>query len=271
MYFTQETEDAINWYNAVCDCDEKNEIYFNYIKKPFDKIAENIINTYKFMYIPESFVDIQSTVVSHMFMNIYRFDANNGGKAFSYFSVMCKNYLIAWNDARYAELAKLVSTNSITSDDEYSEFDVADNSYIDDSLHSDIFDFVNLAKLVSTNSITSDDEYNEFDVADNSYIDDSLHSDIFDFVNQMTDYWDDNIECIFKKKRDIDIAYAVNELFKRPTSIEVFNKKALYLIIREMTGYKTQYISKVINKMLTYYVKINKQYYNSGHITGTLV
>lgn len=231
MYFTQETEDAINWYNAVCDCDEKNEIYFNYIKKPFDKIAENIINTYKFMYIPESFVDIQSTVVSHMFMNIYRFDANNGGKAFSYFSVMCKNYLIAWNDARYAELAKLVSTNSITSDDEYSEFDVADNSYIDDS----------------------------------------LHSDIFDFVNQMTDYWDDNIECIFKKKRDIDIAYAVNELFKRPTSIEVFNKKALYLIIREMTGYKTQYISKVINKMLTYYVKINKQYYNSGHITGTLV
>ena len=160
-----------------------------------------------------------------MFLNLYRYEKNNG-KAFSYFSVVCKNYLIIWNNTRLEELTKSISTSTIDNSEDHIGFDVIDDSYITHAANSDIQDFVAL----------------------------------------MTEYWDENITSIFKKKRDIDIAFAVNELFKRPASIEVFNKKALYLLIREMTGHKTQYITKVVNKMMGYYKKIHKQYYNGGMV-----
>ena len=54
---------------------------------------------------------------------------------------------------------------------------------------------------------------------------------------------------VFTKKRDIQIADAVLELFRRADYIENFNKKHLYLLIREMTDCKTHYITKVVNVM----------------------
>lgn len=226
VYFTEDTENYIIEYNNTEDPEIRNEIYVNHIKLPFEKIAESIINTYKFIYIPETFMDMQSTVVSHMFLNLYRYDKLNG-KAFSYFSVVCKNYLIIWNNTRLEEVSKNISTSTMD---------------------------------------TNVEDYAGFDVMDTAHISDASNSDISDFVILMTEYWDANIESIFKKQRDVDIAYAVNELFKRPASIEVFNKKALYVIIREMTGHKTQYITKVVNKMVCYYKKIHKQYYNNGMV-----
>ncbi len=49
---------------------------------------------------------------------------------------------------------------------------------------------------------------------------------------------------MFKKKKDIDIAYAIIELMKRKDEIENFNKKSLYLLIREMTGVNTNQITQ---------------------------
>jgi hypothetical protein len=82
----------------------------------------------------------------------------------------------------------------------------------------------------------------------------------------MVDYWEINITSVFKKDRDIEIAYAVMELFRNVNSLEFFNKKALYLLVREMTGHKTQYITRVINKMMIYYPTIKNMYYTTGII-----
>ena len=57
------------------------------------------------------------------------------------------------------------------------------------------------------------------------------------------------------------IADSVVELFRRKDHIENFNKKALYVLVREMTGYNTQHITKVINILKKYYkdIKANKE------------
>jgi hypothetical protein len=92
--------------------------------------------------------------------------------------------------------------------------------------------------------------------------------DFKEFVKLMLEYWDVNIDKFFKKKRDIDIANAVLQLFRRVEYIENFNKKALYMMIREMTDSKTTYITKVVNKMKT---KIEQQYIefkNYGYISN---
>ena len=51
------------------------------------------------------------------------------------------------------------------------------------------------------------------------------------------------------------IADSVIELFRRKESLDNFNKKALYILIREMTGLKTQHITRVISVMKKYNVK----------------
>jgi uncharacterized membrane protein len=58
----------------------------------------------------------------------------------------------------------------------------------------------------------------------------------------------------------------VVELLKRANTIENFNKKALYLLIREMTNNKTVHITKVINKMKIHVLQHMKEYRKNGYI-----
>ena len=92
----------------------------------------------------------------------------------------------------------------------------------------------------------------------------TVQQDMKGFIKELIDYWDTNINKHFKKKRDIDIANAILELFKRCQNIEDFNKKALYLMIREMTNHKTTHITKVINKMKLVVNKQLKNYHSYG-------
>ena len=59
-----------------------------------------------------------------------------------------------------------------------------------------------------------------------------------------------------KKKNDAQIADAILELFRKRETIEVFNKKALYIYIREMVDVKTPKITKIADK-LHIYLKVN--------------
>ena len=59
---------------------------------------------------------------------------------------------------------------------------------------------------------------------------------------------------------DKRIAYAVLEIFRTRDNIENYNEKALYIMIREMTGTKTQYITKVVNEIKKEYVRLYDLY-----------
>ena len=76
-----------------------------------------------------------------------------------------------------------------------------------------------------------------------------------------------NLLDYFQKKRDIQIADAVLELFRRSRFIENFNKKHLYLLIREMTDCKTHYITKVVNVMKQHQKKMLNDYLETGDFT----
>ena len=75
-------------------------------------------------------------------------------------------------------------------------------------------------------------------------------------MDRFVDYYDERVEELYRSERDRKIAYAVLELFKNRENIENYNKKALYIMIREMTGTKTQYITKVVNEIKSEYVRL---------------
>ena len=49
-------------------------------------------------------------------------------------------------------------------------------------------------------------------------------------------------------------------------NIENFNKKALYILIREMTGSNTQHITRVINQMKKYYFNMMQEFTEDGMV-----
>ena len=78
------------------------------------------------------------------------------------------------------------------------------------------------------------------------------------FMDQYVEYCSTNIYKLFPKNDDAKIADAILELFRKRESIEIFNKKALYIYIREIIDVKTPKITKIANKL---YDMFKEHYY----------
>lgn len=220
IYFSKKTEEAIVEYNKE-ECEKKrNEIYENKIKFSFEKLVENIFNTFKFTYFDNSPLEIQKETVAHLVSNIHKFEAGKG-KAFSYFSIVAKNYLIFHNNNNYKKFNQHVDISETPSED-------------------------------SVCLQTEDDHHKNIQTQE--------------FMKLLIQYWENNVCKIFTKQKDLNIAFAVIELFRNSDRIENFNKKTLYLYIRELSNCKTQQITKVINKMKSYQSVVVKNYINHGKV-----
>ena len=219
QYFTYITDQAINAYNQEDDYMKRNKVYREHIHYAFNKLAENIIHTFKFYYFDVPYEDVKCEVVAFLNEKIHKYNSDKG-KAFSYFSIIAKNYLIIANNANYA---KMKARTDIT--------------VIDDS------------RDLGGEMVYSD--YQE-----------SLR----DFTNQFVEYYSTNLNNIFTNKRDIIVADTLLELFRIRENIENFNKKALYILIRERTGLKTQNITKVVNIMKKHYGDMFLRYSQKGFI-----
>lgn len=95
---------------------------------------------------------------------------------------------------------------------------------------------------------------------------DEVTETITSFLNVFSSHMDDNLEWYFKKKEQ-HIACAVITLLQRRHQIENFNKKALYVMIREMTNMTTITITKVVNLMKLYYQVMYKEFDATDKIT----
>ena len=196
LYFDLDVQEAIVQYNSLDSVEyasKRSTLYAREIHPAFDKLCENIINTFKFTYFDDPFEDVKNEVVSFLVMNLHKYDHTKGSKAFSYFSIVAKNYLILHNNANYKRYCSHTGTDS-------------------------------LAKIG-----INDNKAEYFDL----------------FTEEIIGYFDNNIPNLFRSKKDINVAYAIIELFKQRAEIENFNKKALYILIREMTDIETSYITKL--------------------------
>ena len=79
--------------------------------------------------------------------------------------------------------------------------------------------------------------------------DDAVKSDLDKYIDIFVSHTTKNIYELFPKKNDAQIADAILELFRKREEIDVFNKKALYIYIREMVDVKTPKITKIANQL----------------------
>ena len=218
-YFTDVTEQAVIRHNKETRPHMRERIYNEHIRVPFEKLAENIIHTFKFYYFDVPSEDVKHEVVSFLYMNMHKFTEGKG-KAFSYFSIVAKNYLILHNNNNYKKM----------------------------KMHDgeDVMDYKRdpITELRAKEARNMKMEY----------------------IEELAEYWRNNLTTVFKRKKDLDVANAVVELIDMRENIDNFNKKALYILIREMTGSNTQHITRVINVMKKHHNKLQQTYLSTGSV-----
>lgn len=229
MYFTDLTEQAIIAYNLEEDSDICEQLYREKIHPAFEKLVENVFNTFKFSYFETGPQDVQRECLTHLVTNMHKFDPTRVSRAYpgkkatayAYFSIIAKHYLILLNNTNYKKFNQNVEIS-----EERDE---------------------------NTVQLQQDDKY-------------YAQQEMSDFIRLLIEFWEKNINKIFTKQRDFNIASAVIEIIRQGKNISLFNKKALYLYIREIADCRTQQITKVINKMKPIYNKIRQSYVSDGKL-----
>jgi hypothetical protein len=219
VYFTQETEDAIVAFINCLDDDEKNIIYTEKIHPAFYKLAEIMIHRFKFYNFDISHEDVKHEVITHLHEKIYKFNPDFG-KAFSYFSIVAKNYLIAENNRNYYHFKRIQDMDAIDSE----------RIIINEKIKMDLIEERN------------------------------------DFIDIFVNVVEKHLPLFFPKQRDIQVADTVLYLFKNREHIENYNKKAIYILVRERTGVNSQNITSVINRVKEIYGSLYHQYKESINI-----
>ena len=85
----------------------------------------------------------------------------------------------------------------------------------------------------------------------------SSQDKLSNFIDEYVTHCTNNIYTLFPKEIDAQIADAILELFRKREDIDVFNKKALYIYIREIIDAKTPKITKIADRLYN----IFKQHY----------
>jgi hypothetical protein len=85
-------------------------------------------------------------------------------------------------------------------------------------------------------------------------------------MDKYIDYCTNNIFELFPKEIEAQVADAILELFRKRNDLDVFNKKALYIYIREIIDVKTSKITKVADKLYSIFKKKYLFYLENGYM-----
>lgn len=85
------------------------------------------------------------------------------------------------------------------------------------------------------------------------------------FIDLYTEYCSQNLTKMFPKEYDAQIADAILELFRKRENLDIFNKKALYIYIREIIDVKTPKITKIANQLYDIFKKHYFFYLEHGY------
>jgi hypothetical protein len=230
-YFTKITEQAIIEYNSTSDSILRNKIYNEHIHYAFSKLIENIIHTFKFYYTEvDDLKDLQHEVITFLLSKIHKFDPTNGAKAYSYFGTIVKHYLILHNNKNYKKLTNHISIDILESEEE-EYFKIPYETKVEISTPTE-----NLIK----------------------------------YINTYVDFCSKNIYTLFPKKYDAQIADAILELFRKREYLNLFNKKAMYIYIKEIViDVKTSKITQIAARLHSIFKQGYVFYLENGYIEFT--
>jgi len=267
-YFTQETEDAILLYNKTESPNQRSKIYSKSIHYPFFKLTQNIIHTFKFYNTDvEDLEHLQHEIIVFLLgkMHLYHHSKSIEDRLHK---IINKKYEYESLHKQGSFLEYTNNADKITSQ-QIKDFIKPYLEFVCDDCKKELkrltppkaysyFGTIVKRWLINDNKKNYTKKINSSPIEDLHHslefsygLDSSLPStDQFSlFLDDFVDYIDINIYNFFPKQKDAQVADAILEIFRKRESIDVFNKKALYIYIREQGDFKTQKITKISNEL----------------------
>ena len=215
-YFTHEHEDAIIKYSNTTCIRERTELYVKWIQPAFDEMVDKIVFTYKFTNLPNCDI-LRDECKIWLITILDKYDPAKGSKAFSYFSVITKNWFI----------------HKVKRQQKRNKREV---------------DYDNISKKFEEEYLSTDE----------SYLSDREKDEFWSSFYSELKSWDSST----MKDNDLKVYQAINILFESKDDIDIFNKKAIYLYLREITGLNTKQIVNSLKKFRKKYANFKQDWEN---------
>lgn len=218
-YFTKDHEQAMIDYVNTNDKLIRTQLYIEYIEPAFNEMVDKIVFTYKFTTLP-NIDNLRQECKIWLITILDKYNPDSGSKAFSYFSVITKNWFIH----------KVKKTSEQTKRE---------------------VDFENIMNACEHENL----------IVHNSYLEQREKEEFWVAFWKEINSWD-KLELKPNERRVVD---AIKIIMEKPDAIEIFNKKAVYFYIREITGLNTKQVVNNLNRIRIRY-RTFKSNWNDANI-----
>ena len=236
-YFTKTEQQACIDYNNTTDVAEKERIYNTHIHPVICKIAECVAHRFRFEYArnEEGDENLVKSAVAHMATILPLYDIKRG-KAYSFFSYCCKNFLIQENDRSYKRQLRDKS------------IDIPENTQ-------------GATPGVSPSELSYDDPYHQ-------------EIDMEEFMAQSAQFWETRGKKYCNEPSHKVILTELIKLMKDPELVIYTHgsgQKNIFESLRQTTHFKTARISSFIRRIRNIQKNLFQEYKDTGFVTGNTI
>ena len=216
LYFNNDTQASICKYqDSSCNA-ERETLYEKEILPAFDKLAENLIFVYGFINPSQQYENLKNDCVSFLYETLEKWDESRGTKAFSYFNVVAKNWLIM-----NARKTKKISSRmlSLTNADHFSSSD----------------------KQVMSG-------YDYFPGPDEMLINRELRDEIISDLH--------SVQKKVRGQKEKACIEAIITVFNNIEELDFLNKRAIFVYVRDISGLNPKQLSVAMSAIRKHYKEI---------------
>ncbi len=216
MYFTKDTQASIEEYQGEEDRSKREQIYKKDIAPAFEQLAESLIYVYGFNSPYETVASMKIDCVAFLYETIHKWDPARGTKAFSYFNVVAKNWLIIRcrnakkNYHRHVSISEMSSLNS-----------------------RDKHTIANYQVVPGPDTILERENFKK---------------EMWQVINELQNR--------VKKQNEKLCVDAIKTVFENIDNLDFLNKRAIYVYIREISGLNSKQLSVAMSKIRKHYKQI---------------
>jgi len=219
LYFDKTTEVSIITFLGLENSKEREEVYGKKILPAMEKLAESLIYVYGFKSPLMSTPELISECCYFLYNSLHKWSPDRGSKAFSYFNVVAKNFLINTTNSHRKKSFKHVYLDDING--------------IKGDIKKQLSEFI---ELPSTEDVMIREERRQEQIQRVKKIRSMLHDD-----------------------RDLITISAVERLFDSAQELDFINKQSIYIYLVEISGLEKKVITKSMSKIRKAYAEILRE------------
>lgn len=228
-YFTMDTQAAIVEFQKEPLLEVRNKVFHDRIYPAFASLVENLINVYGYHVSFESKDDLRNECIEFLFTTVGKFNVERGSKAFSYFNVVAKNWLTIRSKTNSKRQSTHVSID-------WSSAGLRNDRAVNLSQSQRALGFHDLDQIERQNPVVSPED---------AMIAKESETKLPNLVRSLTD--------LARNEVEVEVMRAIGILTSNLDDLDLLNKRAVLLYLRELTGLNSKQVSGALASLKKHY------------------